>query len=440
MDAHSEALSLFTQPGVNSGVESTYYVQHLPINQVGGGNFIEFSVQSPDFIDLSRSTMCIKAKVVCGDDTDIKKITGDADYDKAGDVVPTNLLIYSLFDKVDFSIQHQSLSSDIPSHTFPYKMMLDTLLTETKDENIPLLYVKDLSKALNACSAWKALDSNPDNAKGNTALKTRYKVITKSREFEMEGKLGIDFCDQKRYLLNNCTLSIRFWQSQPAFSLLSASTDVNHKIKITDFKLKLCHVKLSPELVLAINESCKLQPISYPYQKSVIRTHSIAKGSQSATINDLFSDKCPDKMLVVLTSAKNYIGSYDTNPFFFDSYKLNEIGFYLDNYPLPGKPMTLKFDDNAYESDYVEAYRRLREYSPQDFNISFTDFARGYTILAFDFSNGETGDLERNERRGQTRLEMRFAEALNESVNVIVYGKFNSCLTIDQARNATLAK
>lgn len=439
MDAHSPALNFFTEQGINSGILQSQFIEHLPISSHSEAGYTEFNLTSPDFIDLSRSRILVKCKVVCGDGTDMPVIANEAGYATGkGDCFLVNNFIDSIFDKVEFSIQGQNLTNDIPNHMYPFKSYIDTLLSETKEENMARLFVKDAPKSINACSVWKALDTNEDNTKDSETIKKRSKVIQKSREFQMIGSLGVDFCKQSKYLLNNMNISIKFWQSGAPFSLLSASTDVNHKVKITDIRLILCHVKLTNELFLAVNESVKVHPVSYPFKKSIMKSYSIAKGMQSVTLNDIFSGKCPDKIIIAMTTTKQFLGSYQSNPYFFQNFKLNEVGLYVNNVSLPGKPLTLDFNSDAFKSNFAEAFERLKSFTPIDNTLNYEDFHRGTTLIAMDLTNGESGDLLAPVREGQTRLELRFAEALSEPINILIYGKDNACLTVDHARNATL--
>ena len=439
MEGHSEALNLFTEPVINKGVIGCEIVEHLPISNFEGG-LIEFALSTPSFLDLSRSTLYVRCKVVTGDNQDVPVITSDATYDKKGDVTTVNNLFSSLFEKVDFTVQNQNLTSGIPSHTYPYKGMIDTLLSETHDSNRATMFFKDSSVAVNSCSPFRKVSGNPDSSivDGNPSLKYRAGVINGSREFDMLGPIPIDFATQKRLLLNNTSICLKLWQNQAAFTLLSGATDVHHKIKITDVKLRLCHVTLSPELLLAVNESTKLKPASYHFDSSVIRTQSVARGMQTAVLNDLFTH-CPEKLFVVLVASSAYVGNYQSNPFNFQHFNISEIAFYHDNTSLPGKPLQLDFRDTANNSTFLQAYENLKALGAPYMNISYSDFHRGYTILAFDLRTDRTDDLQSARRSGQMRLELRFAEPLAEAVTVLTYAKYKSTLTIDQVRNTQIS-
>ena len=71
MDGHKDSLSLFTTPPVNKGVINSQIVEYLPISLIGTGGFVEFNVLAQNFIDLTRSKLYLKCKVVRGDNNDI---------------------------------------------------------------------------------------------------------------------------------------------------------------------------------------------------------------------------------------------------------------------------------------------------------------------------------------------------------------------------------
>ena len=55
------------------------------------------------------------------------------------------------------------------------------------------------------------------------------------------------------------------------------------------------------------------------------------------------------------------------------------------------------------------------------------------------FNIGQTeGDIVAAQRKGHTRLSVRFATGLPEAVTLIAYAKFPSVVKIDHARNAIL--
>ena len=85
----NQELLIFDPPLVSSGVESVQYVSYLPTGQLSDDGPIEFVVPntSPMYMDLSRTTLCVKAKVVKNDGSDLAQ---------ADIVTPTNLFMHSV--------------------------------------------------------------------------------------------------------------------------------------------------------------------------------------------------------------------------------------------------------------------------------------------------------------------------------------------------------
>jgi hypothetical protein len=435
MDAHARCLDLFTRIPVNTGVVSTEFIQVLPINQISDS--IEFSFSSPNFLDLSRSQLMIKLKVTQDDGSNIDQILSTTTYRETGDVGPVNNFLYSIFSKQEFYLQHHNLSGDIQCHTYPFKSMID-LLTLSKEKDIPgQMFYKDKSEIMNSCSLWKETDDNKDTQKMDEvafdSFKIRSKCIAKSREVLLIGPLGVDFATQPRLLLNNVNAGLKFWQNTNGFSLLSGADSPKFKVKVTEARLNLCHVTLTPELTLAINDSLKLAPCLYPYDKSIVKSYTITKGTQTLTIPDVFTHTCPNRIYVVMVNSTNFIGDYHSNPFFFRHMNVSEIGFYVNNRSLPTAPIKMNFTDSEYTSNFIEMFQNLKLMHP-DCLITYDEFFRGYTIFCFDLSTSHTEGLSTQTIVGQTKLEMRFSKPLADSTTVIIYGKVKTCLSINQDR------
>ncbi len=68
--------------------------------------------------------------------------------------------------------------------------------------------------------------------------------------------------------------------------------------------------------------------------------------------------------------------------------------------------------------------------------MSRDDFGQGYTFFGFDLTpDGCDGCCFHLSRKGNLRIEMHFATALEHTVNIVVYGEFEAVLEIDKGRN-----
>ena len=71
--------------------------------------------------------------------------------------------------------------------------------------------------------------------------------------------------------------------------------------------------------------------------------------------------------------------------------------------------------------------------------ISREAYAKGYTLVVFDLSS-EIVDagVQAVQKQGNLQLEIRFASALTESINVILCASFPGEIRIDQARSVKI--
>ena len=89
-----------------SSVEEVQYINFLPTSTISDGSVIEFHIPgtSAEYIDLKRSRLKVKAKIVKGDDTPIGQDSN---------VGLVNLSLASLFRQVDVQMQDKLVSSEI---------------------------------------------------------------------------------------------------------------------------------------------------------------------------------------------------------------------------------------------------------------------------------------------------------------------------------------
>ena len=204
-DIINSELLLFDPILVNSGVEKMIWVDYLPVNQLGndeGPIDIVVPGTGPYYVDLKRSRICVKAKIVKADGTDLEE----------GDIVtPTNLWLHSNFGQVDTYLQQKLVSS--VGTSYPYKAYLDCLLNYGIDSKESIfqtqLYFKDTAEGME--------QTNPGETPINQGLIRRNNLSKLSKIIDMEGPLYSDICQLGRFLLNGLELRIRLWQSKNAF-------------------------------------------------------------------------------------------------------------------------------------------------------------------------------------------------------------------------------
>ena len=416
-------LAIFQPPVINVGIERLQWLEISPISQLteDGSVDIVIPVSGSQYLDLKRSRIHVKAKIVKQDGSNCEK----------GDIVsPVNLWLSSLFSQVNVYLQQKLIGS--AGTNYPYKAYLEVLLNygiDAKESQCQTqLYYKDDSEAMD--------QTNPDKAPVNPGLIWRNKLSKNSAIVDMEGPLYIDFFQTNRYLINNVETRIKLFQSKNAFRLMAAGDSPSYRVIITEVIFKACKVTLSPDMIAAHDETIQKTPALYPFTRTEVKTFAIPKGAYNFSLNDMFQNEVPTRVIVAFVDGSTYSGDYKKNPFNFKHYDLEFLCCYVDGQSIPSKAI----QPNFKAGNYIEAYQNLftglrKESLDLGLYCSRTDFASGYSLFCFDNkSELLDGSHFSNTTHGNLTLEGRFSSQLPETINVLVYASFPALLQIDQSR------
>lgn len=413
-ETHDDDLALFQLPEFETGTQKTDWITYNPINQLTAGSAIEFTVPgtSISYIDLRRTLLSLKLKIVKNDGTDI--VQGD----KVGLV---NAPLHSVFSQVDFNVQQQPTTET--GTNYPYKAYLDLLLDSTDQHELN-------GQCFNMDTSGSVDVTDPSGT--NSGLFDRAAFTKEGGVLDVIGRLHVDVCQQDRFLLNGVPLNIKLWQSTDPFRLSADKSDEAYRVKILEASLRVAMVKVNPGVIIGHAEALKTSETLYPYTRSVIKTYAVPSGQYSFTADDLFQGEVPKRLIVGLVSSSATHGSYVKNPFNFHHYNCNYAGFFVNSQSTPSHPLQPNYEGNQF----IEAYHRLTScHINRAVTLSRKDFKSGSSLYVFD-PDGDYKD--RVNERAHTRLELKFAKPLPEACTVIVYAKFAALMKIDSSRNVFL--
>ena len=117
---------------------------------------------------------------------------------------------------------------------------------------------------------------------------------------------------------------------------------------------------------------------------------------------------------------------------------MNLLAVYVDGYQVPAKPLQPIFETGSYIRSYVKLFSATGKQAQDEGNdLSRDDFGQGYNLIRLRSNpDGCDGGCIHLTRKGNLRIEMHFATALEQSVNAVVYGEFEAVLEIDKGRNS----
>ena len=419
-------LDLFLIPPTQTAIEKGYFIEFHPLSNIRDGQPLEFNISGngEDYMDLSSSYLHVKVKIIKSDGNNL------LDNEP---VAPVNLFLQALFSQVDVSLNERVISSS--NNTYPIRAYIETLLN----------YGEDAKKSLLSCECFYK-DENLDVAdplltdKGNSGLKKRYDLTSKSKVLDMIGPLHCDIFQQNRLLLNMVDLKVKLTRSKPSFCLM-AKPPTQAGQKIPEYKVILEHaslfirkVKVSPGVLLGHAKALEKNSVKYPIDRVICKTYSISTGSFSFMQDNVFLGPMPKRIVIGLLENAALNGDYKLNPFLFHHHNVSFLSVYVDGQPIPSKPLELDFSNQ----NYIRAYHRLFSSFNRDTGIylSREDFASGHTLYAFDLSPDMCDGPHLNlQHQGNLRVEIKFSKALQSTISVFIYAEFENIIEITKSRH-----
>jgi len=294
--------------------------------------------------------------------------------------------------------------------------MLETLLSYGSDAKASQLtsemYYKDDAGRMDAGQLPNA---------GHLARRAHVKL---SHEFDMIGRLHADIFFQERYMLNELGIKVRLVRSKDAFCLLGDMPG-DAKVEITHASLFVRKAKISQSVFLAHAKALQNGTAKYQIKRTICKALAIPQNFRDVTFEKVISGQLPTRLVIGLVSNTVFNGSRHHNPFNFQHYNLSEIAVYLDGQQQHMlKPIQPNYEGNLYIPAYNSLFSGTSKLNRDEGNgIPCDDYKEGYALYAFDL----TADLGEDDhfnlvKHGNVRLALKFADALAETVTVIVRG------------------
>ena len=167
--------------------------------------------------------------------------------------------------------------------------------------------------------------------------------------------------------------------------------------------------------------------MSTPYRKVPCRTRT-STSSSGRYRNDSYCGVSTTMHIMAITLKKTFHAKNNG---------INFLAVYVDARQVPAKPLQPNFETGHYVRSYVNLFSVTGKQAQDEGNeLTRDDFGNGYTFFGFDLTpDACDGGCFHSVRKGNLRIEIHFATALTQTVNVVVYGEFEAVLEIDKGRN-----
>ncbi|XP_066478855.1 uncharacterized protein F54H12.2-like [Tiliqua scincoides] len=271
----------------------------------------------------------------------------------------------------------------------------------------------------------------------NQGFIKRAGLTAESRKIELLGHLHADLFFQEKLLLHGVDVKIKLTRSKDRFCMMTDDANVRYKLKLLTASLFVKKVRVAQGVRLGHTEALLTATAKYPVDRVSMKVFSLPAGSRVSNQENLFLGQLPKMVVIGLVDNDAFSGTLGKNPFNFKHYDINFFAIYLSGYQIPAKPFQPDFQEGSCVREYMSlVHASGKPMKDKGLIVNREDFARGYTLFAFDLSpDQECGEHYSLINTGNLRAEVRFARPLPQTVNMIVYGVFDNIIKINNQRN-----
>lgn len=417
------SLCLFGDKQPEQAIQDVRFITYQPITQISNtATSFDFSISGEGslYTDLSRIPVKVKGRLVNEDDG---KPAAPKEF-------VVNNLLSSLFSQVDCYLNQKLITESNNDYSLKSTMecILTTSAAEKENQLQSQLFYPDTPGYMVSTYILQ----------NNGLLSRNHRM--KNGNVELAGKLHIDLFKSGKLLLSGVNMRFNFFRQKASYYIMSAVTSKSKAtFQIEEISLIIPRVKTHTNVLLSHGEFLKSQPAVYHFERSSIRIHTIPVQNRTLTLENLFSDQVPNKVIIGLVSNKGFAGDVTKNPYNFAHFGITSCSLILNGAEVPGNEMSLDFSDtqNTNATAYCALTELIRHhYHIADAGISLKQFNQGTTLLAFDLQHCSAFQ-ECDIKTGNLRLRIEFSTGLTVPVTVCMYATFPTKLKINGAKVVT---
>ena len=424
-------LDIFSRTAPRIGELKGYDTVHRSIIDNTDGDSpspLHFTIFSSDYVNLARTVLSLKCKIVKSDGSDIADETV---------IAPVNMLLHAMIANIDVTIGNNQVKLMDYNDMYPYKAAVETILNF--DGGAKASHLQSIGFYQDTAGKMDSVSRTVGQI--NEGLSSRYKETLASKTFGISGQLHVGAFFTTHYIIPRIKISIIIHRTKPDFHLMTNAIDgTTFMVKILQAKLKIRNVKVLESISLAHEQALSVNNALYSYNHTEIRKIPITTNSVQFELQDLFTGRLPDKLIVMFVKTDALQGSYKKNPFNFEHFTIQNLKLTVNGNDVYQCYSDMDFENNDYTEAFREMYNQLGNgFTDSGLFINKFEFGNGYTFFPFDLTadgcSNSNKHLETNDI-GTINLSGNFKKKLDRNITCVVYAEFENRFEISKERNA----
>ena len=271
-------------------------------------------------------------------------------------IAVTNNFLHSLFSQCSLTLNGTTITKT--TELYQYRSYLETLLTYGSDAATSHLtngfwYLE--TGDLQTCDPTKAESRN-------TGFISRWTLVKQSKEVQLLGRLHSDICSVFPYLLPGVELQIKLTKGKRAFYLMNTKANSISKFQFLEEYLIFNRIRPNLAYLIARNTTLAKGGLArYNMTRVELKTFTYSAGPKSLSIDNAVLGQLPKRLLFTMIKKKDFLGSLDINPYYFQNFNLSHFTLFYNGKPIPSEGLAMnmaqeKTSDLAYNYSKDRAY------------------------------------------------------------------------------------
>ena len=152
----------------------------------------------------------------------------------------------------------------------------------------------------------------------NTGFIARWTLVEQSKEVHLVGRLHSDICNVIPYLLPGVKLYIKITKSNWDLYLMNKKADSNTKFQFLEAYLIFNPIRPNAPYIIIHNATLAKGVLArYNITGFDLKTFIYSAGPKSLSIDKAVLGQLPKRLLFTMIKNKDFMGSLDTNPYYF---------------------------------------------------------------------------------------------------------------------------
>ncbi|XP_069478270.1 uncharacterized protein F54H12.2-like [Ambystoma mexicanum] len=321
-------LGLLVIPLTQTSIKISHFMEVAPLAALYPLVPIEFYISgsTETYLDLNDTLLYLSCRITKADGTAIAA---------AAKVTTIAYPVAPLFNHVDITLGDRLITQS--DNMYAYRAYIESILNysnDTLDTQLTAgLFYKDTAGSLESY----ALDGN------NKGFIKSAEYARSSRTSDLLGHLHADLFFQDKLMVTGVELKIKLSRNKDAFCLNNDDAEA-YKLVIVSASLFIKRVNMSPTVRLSHADTLQVSNFKYPVERTSLKIFSVPAGSWVASQDSFFLGPLPKIIIIDFMNTTAFSGDYESNPFNFKHYSINNAALFKDGVVIPAKVNNPSFE------------------------------------------------------------------------------------------------